>query len=71
MEQKQPESKKQTMLQLLKSMNAPAETKLLDEIKFKSEDDRRLFESLPLSPLQKERMLMDIYGLQEPAPESL
>jgi len=45
---------------LLEEANKKAETNLLDLLKFKTKTDKEVFDRLPLSDYEKEKMMIDI-----------
>lgn len=53
--------------ELVEAIKKPARTNILNEIKFEREIDRLIFDRLPLSDIQKEDILLDLYSVDKPS----
>lgn len=57
------EKKFEELKRVIEEYNKPAETNLLNDLKFKTEECKYLFDKLPLSDYEKEQMIIELYNL--------
>jgi hypothetical protein len=50
--------------ELIDESNKPAETNLLENLKFKKKEDKFVFNRLPLSDWEKEQLIKEIYNIR-------